>query len=93
MSHRNNRPTLSIKAEAPDLVDASSVDSASLRELDRNAMVFCRQAGRVVSDHICVVFRQQVGETGKRACDGCVIDAVLYRTQKAVTDGLRVYNA
>ncbi len=81
----------------PDLSDKTVVEihGAGLRprELDSDTVVFCRHVNGLAPDHVCVIFRRQTAETGKRMCEGCVIDAVLYRSQEAVRDCVRVCNA
>ncbi len=73
----------------------AEVDTAggSCRELDRDAVAFCKHVGGLAPDHVCVMFRTQVADTGRRACEGCIIDSVLYRLQESIRDCVRVYNA
>lgn len=82
------------RGESPAANDAA-VDTvpASCRLVDRDCVVYCKQVDRMVPDHVCVVFRNQVGETGRSICAGCVIDAVIYRPTETVRNGLRYYNA
>ncbi len=91
-----NNKMLSIicRGEMPEANDAV-VDAipASCRQVDRDCVVYCKQANRMVPDHVCIVFRKQVGETGLSACAGCIIDAIVYRPTETVRDGLRHYNA
>ena len=77
-------------AETDTTVDAVP---ASCRQVDRDCVVYCKQVNRMVPDHVCVVFRKQVGETGRSICAGCIIDAVIYGPTETIRDGLRYYNA
>ena len=81
----------------PDLSDKTVAEIPGAgprpRELNSDTVVFCRHVGGLAPDHVCVIFRRQTAETGQRMCEGCVIDAVLYRSQESVRDCVRVCNA
>jgi hypothetical protein len=93
MLPRDNRTTVCVEAASDRTVPAFDNADRSSRELDKDGVVFCKHVGGTAPDHVCVIFRTQVGETGIRMCEGCVIDAVLYRSQESIRDCVRVCNA
>jgi hypothetical protein len=92
---KNNKMLLiSCSGEPPEAND-TTVDGIpdSCRQVDRDCVVYCKQVNRMVPDLVCIAFRKQVGETGRNACAGCLIDAVVYRPTETIREGLRYYNA
>lgn len=93
MLTRDNKTIPGLETVTDRTVAVIDCAGGSCKELDRDTMVFCKHVGGPAPDHVCVVFRTQVDDCGRRACEGCIINAVLYRPQESVRDCVRVFNA
>jgi len=77
MPTRGNKTITGLETATDSTVAEFDCAGGACKVLDRDTVVFCKHVGGPAPDHVCVVFRTQVDDSGRRVCEGCIIDTVL----------------